>query len=113
LSRLTGLRIFHNHLSVNAIRPIFDFNSPPFVEVVRRLRLDVFETAMRAGRSLVFTNNSAWGGGDGRTRFAAFADAAADAVQAGGGSVLFVQITAPTKVLEARLTNESRIAHHN
>ena len=62
LRDLTGFRLFHNHLTVNAVREVFEFRSPPFVEVLHRSRLEVFETAMRAGVSLIVTNSSAWGG---------------------------------------------------
>lgn len=107
----TGFRLFHNHLTVNAIREIFDFGSPPFLELLHRIRLDVFATAMRAGVSIIFTNNCAWGGTDGRSRFEAFADEAAQVVESGGGVPLFVRVTAPLHVLESRLGNESRRAH--
>jgi hypothetical protein len=108
LCEITGWTLFHNHLSVNAVRPIFPFGSKPFMDVVHRLRLDVFQTAMAEGMSLIFTNNSAWGGSDGRARFAAFADSARLAVETGGGEVQFVRLTSPFEVLEARLTDPTR-----
>ena len=73
LAEQSGYRLFHNHLTVNAIRPVLDFGSEPFFEVLHRLRLDVFAAAARAGIDVIFTNNSAWAGHDGRARFAAFA----------------------------------------
>jgi hypothetical protein len=108
LSGLTGWPLFHNHLSVNAVRPIFALGSKPFTDVVHRLRLDVFQTAMSERMNLIFTNNSAWGGPDGRERFAAFAAGARRAAEGGGGRALFVRLTAPTSVLEERLANPSR-----
>ncbi len=108
---LTGLRLFHNHVTVNAVREVFDFGTPPFTELVRRIRLDVFATAMRAQVSLIFTNNSAWGGADGNERFRAFAAQAAAAVDDAGGDTLFVHVTAPLQVLENRLADPSRQAH--
>lgn len=110
LATLTGFRLFDNHLSVDALRPVFDFKSPPFTEVLHRLRLDVFGTAIRSGTSLLFTNNSAWGGAGGRARFAQFADEAARTVADGGGRTLFVQLTAPAAVLETRVADASRQA---
>jgi hypothetical protein len=108
LNGLTGWPLFHNHLSVNAVRPIFAFGSKPFNDVVHRLRLDVFRTAMEEQMSLIFTNNSAWGAPDGRARFVGFAEAARRAAETGGGRARFVQLTAPAEVLEARLANSSR-----
>jgi|SRR5690349_6259545 hypothetical protein len=112
LAETTGAKLFHNHLTVNAITPIFDFASPPFTEVLHRLRLDVFATAARAGIDLIFTNSSAWTGDDPRARFATFADKAARLVVANGGTTLFVQVEAPLAVLERRVGNASRRAHH-
>ena len=66
---------------------------------------------MRAGVSLIFTNSSAWGGPGGRQRFEAFAEEAAQVVESAGGVTLFVRVTAPLELLEARLGNESRRAH--
>lgn len=108
---LTGFRLFHNHLTVNALREVFDFGSPPFVEVLHRVRLDVFATAMRAGVSIIFTNSSAWGGNGGPKRFEAFAGEAARVAESAGGVPLFVRVTAPLDVLESRLANESRRSH--
>ena len=69
LSELTGIPLFHNHLTVNAVRPVFEFGSPPFVEAVWAMRRGVFEAAAKAGISLIYTNNSAWSGPDPRARF--------------------------------------------
>jgi hypothetical protein len=111
LAELTGWRLFHNHLTVNAIAPVFEFASPAFTEVLHRLRLDVFATAAHAGVGLIFTNNSAWSGQDARARFVTFADSAARTVAENGGTTRFVQITAPTAVLERRVADASRRAH--
>ncbi|HEY8544199.1 MAG TPA: hypothetical protein VIL36_04095, partial [Acidimicrobiales bacterium] len=103
-------RLFHNHLTVDAVAPVFGFGTPPFSEVLHRLRLDVFATAAREDVDVVFTNNSAWAGPDGRARFEAFADRAAAAVHAEGGRTVFVRVTAPDAVLAARLADEGRRA---
>lgn len=111
LAEQTGIPLFHNHLTVNALTSVFPFGSEPFTEVLHRLRLDVFETAARSGIDMIFTNNSAWRGSDPRARFAAFADEAAAAFARHNGRALFVQVTAPPSVLEERLDGDSRKAH--
>jgi hypothetical protein len=108
LAELTGFSLFHNHLSVDAVSCVLPFGSKPFTEVLHRLRLDVFQTAARAGISLIFTNNSAWSGPDARSRFAAFATAAERIVEAEGGRTVFVKLTAPLAVLAGRVAQESR-----
>jgi hypothetical protein len=111
LAELSGYRLFHNHLTVNAVRPVFDFGTEAFSQVIHRLRLDVIETAARAGIDLIFTNNSAWPGPDGRAQFTAFAAAAKQITAAAGGKTLFVRFTAPLSVLEERVADQSRHDH--
>jgi hypothetical protein len=111
LSELTGLPLFHNHLTVNAVRPVFAFGSPPFVEAVQAMRRGVFTAAARAGISLIYTNNSAWSGPDPRARFEEAADAARAIMARHGGGTIFVRLTASQSALEERLASESRRAH--
>jgi predicted kinase len=111
LGRRTGFRLFHNHLTVNAMRSVFEFGSAGFTEVLHRVRLDVFVTAARNGIDVIFTNNSAWAPPDGRRRFAAFAEDARARVASAGGRTLFVRLTAPTEVLRARVDAQSRHEH--
>ena len=106
----TGAKLFHNHLTVNALAPIFGFGSPAYNEILHRFRLDVFRSAATAGVHLIFTNNSAWGGPDGRQRFEQFAAQAAEVVNNADGLPAFVQLTAPPDVLERRLLEPSRQA---
>jgi predicted kinase len=111
LSELTEIPLFHNHLTVNALRPIFAFNSPAYIEASRAIRRSVFEAAARAGISLIFTNNSAWTGPDPRARFEEAAEAARRIVAGHGGRTVFVRLTAPQPTLERRVANDSRQAH--
>ena len=111
LSELTGIPLFHNHLTVNAVLPVFAFGSPPFIEAVRAMRRVVFQAAARAGISLIFTNNSAWSGPDPRARFEEAAQTAREIMAGHGGRAVFVRLTASQSALEERVTNESRKAH--
>jgi hypothetical protein len=108
LEQQTGFRLFHNHLTIDAVKVVFEFKSAPFTEVVHRLRLDVFETAARNRLDVIFTNNSVWDVPDGRARFAEFAEEARSRVETAGGKVLFVQLVAPLAVLEGRVGAASR-----
>ena len=42
LAQLSGWRLFHNHLVVDALLAVFDFGTPPFVELRESVWLDVF-----------------------------------------------------------------------
>ena len=55
LSHLTGLRLFHNHLVVDALLAVFDFASPAFVKLREAMWLDVFGEAASMNLSLIFT----------------------------------------------------------
>ncbi|MDW3219053.1 MAG: hypothetical protein R8F63_10630 [Acidimicrobiales bacterium] len=108
----TGLALFHNHLSVNAVRPIFGLGTPGFNAVIERLRIDVCATAIAEGTSLIFTNSSAWGGDDGRERFESFAARVQDGVANAGGRTVLVHLTGEASELEGRVGSESRRGHH-
>ena len=111
LSELTGIPLFHNHLTVNAVRPVFPFGSPPFTETVRAMRHAMFESVAKAGVSLIYTNNSAWSGPDPRARFEQAAETARRIMAGHGGRTVFARLTAPESDLEGRVANESRQAH--
>lgn len=107
LQSRTGYRLFHNHLTVNAIRDVFEFRSPAFVEVSTRLRLDVFATAMRHAIDLIFTNNSAWRGFPPEA-FLGFVEQARAVTTEAGGELVLVRLTASMDALESRVDAESR-----
>jgi hypothetical protein len=111
LSELTGIPLFHNHLTTNALRPVFAFGSPPFMEANRKVRLAVFDVAASAGISLIFTNNSAWSVPNARARFEEAAESYRRTMETHGGRTVFVRLTAPQSNLEERVANESRRAH--
>ena len=43
LARRTGLRLFHNHQTIDLILPFFAFGSPPFARLVGEFRRRIFE----------------------------------------------------------------------
>ena len=56
LATLTGIRLFHNHLSFDLVKAIFDFPTPPFGRLAETVRLATFEAAAREGLpGLIFT----------------------------------------------------------
>lgn len=102
LQALTGFRLFHNHLVVDLLESVFEFGSPPFVELREQIWLATFREAARRDISLIFTFAPE------RTvqrRFPADAEAA---VRSEGGRVLFVSLSCPDVELERRLGESSR-----
>jgi hypothetical protein len=56
LERLTGLRLFHNHMTVDAIVPFFPFGSPGFRGLVAEFRRRIFEEVAASNLpGLIFT----------------------------------------------------------
>src|SRR5688500_14806501 len=55
VARLTGYRLFDNHVSIDCAQTVFEFGTPSFWKVVRSIRAAVFEEAAAGGVSLVFT----------------------------------------------------------
>jgi hypothetical protein len=108
LTRLTGFRLFHNHLTVSAVRALFDFGTPEFQRLVWKIRTDLFEAAARAGIDVIYTMNAARGGvGETAQRSA---DRIEEATAKYGGVVRYVHLEPPLHVLEERLANDSRAA---
>lgn len=56
LSVLTGMPLFHNHLSIEAVLPVFDFGTEPFNRLVTGFRENMFaEVAGSDLPGLIFT----------------------------------------------------------
>ena len=55
LEQLLRYPVFHNHLVVDMLLPIFPFGSEPFVRLREQFWLSVFRDAALAGRSITFT----------------------------------------------------------
>ena len=110
IAETTGFRLFHNHLTVDAVTSVFEFGSQPFLDVLHRVRFDVFETATREGIDVVFTNSSMSHRVPRVEAFLAFARRAAEVVDAAGGTTMFVRLTAPVDVLCQRVDCDDRRA---
>jgi hypothetical protein len=55
LARLTGYKLFDNHVSIRCAQSVFDFGTKPFWKVVGSIRDTVFEEAAANRVSLIFT----------------------------------------------------------
>ncbi len=102
LSRLTGYRLFHNHLIVDAVTAVFEFGSESFVRLREEMWLSVFREAALRGVSLIFTFAPE------RTVRESFVGEAVAAVEEVGGRVLFVELTCSESELERRMEDDSR-----
>jgi hypothetical protein len=102
LAKLTGFRLFHNHLTVDLVNAVFDFGTEPFVRLREQIWLTVFREAAEQDVSLIFTFAPE------RTVRARFIQDAIDAVEKEGGEVHFVELTCDPDEMERRIENPSR-----
>ena len=102
LAKITGFRLFHNHLTVDAVAAVFDFGTEPFVQLREQIWLAVFHEAAVQKISIIFTFNPE------RTVRGQFIPDTVATVQAAGGTVLFAELTCSAEELERRIENPSR-----
>jgi hypothetical protein len=103
LAKLTGFKVFHNHLAVDLVESLFEFGSEPFVELRERIWLTVFAQAVSANLDgLIFTFAFD------RTVRGSFIDRTREIIESSGGEVLFVELRCSTDELENRIEHPSR-----
>jgi hypothetical protein len=106
LAKLTGYTLFHNHLTLNLAREIFPEFDDKLFDLVHEIRLDAFAAAANYDRNLIFTNVYSGDEDDND-----FVRKVVESVEQYGGSVRFVQLTAPLEVLLSRVDSDSRKSH--
>ena len=102
LARLTGYKLFDNHVSIRCAESVFDFGTKPFGKVIGKIRTAVFEEAAREGVPLVFTFVYA------RPEDTPFVERVCDLVGGLGGRVLLVRLSCARDELERRLPHPGR-----
>lgn len=102
LARLTGFRLFHNHLTVDLVSSLFPFGSEAFILLREQIWLAAFAEAVRHNVSLIFTFNPE------RTVRERFIQDTLDVVEGAGGQVVFVELTCTEDELERRIEDASR-----
>ena len=55
LARRTGFKVFHNHVSIDCVKTVFEFGSMPFWRVLKTIREETFAEAARSDISLIHT----------------------------------------------------------
>lgn len=48
LANITGLKLFHNHLTIDAMHPIFDYGTAEGKRIVKLFRKEIFESVARS-----------------------------------------------------------------
>jgi len=103
LAKLTGFKLFHNHLAVDLALSVFDFGSLPFIELREEVWLAVFRRAVAANvNGLIFTLASD------RTVRGDFLEKTRELVESAAGEIRFVELRCSPDELERRIEDPSR-----
>lgn len=102
LSKVTGIKVFHNHMTFDLGEELFEAFSPGFLKVVDGTRMLVFEAAAQHGLDLIFTFVYAPPGD------VAYIARIREIVTGQGGEVHLVRLYAPESVLEERVAMADR-----
>lgn len=86
LVSLTGMKLFHSHLTVDLVAAVFPSGSPSFGPLLTRFRREMIAEAARQGVDLVFTYVCVHPDDEADVR------ALVEPVLANGGSEHFVQL---------------------
>jgi hypothetical protein len=106
LARLTGFRLFHNHLTVDLVTSLFDFESGQARRLSARFRLELLEEAAKADLPGVISTLVYARGADDW-----FVQALIDAVEPYGGRVRFVLLRCERDELMRRVATASRAGY--
>jgi adenylate kinase len=103
LAKLTGFKLFHNHMVVDLVESLFEFGSLPFVELREKIWIEVFSAAATATLDgLIFTFAFD------RTVRGGFIENTREVIESSGGEVLFVELRCSDEENERRIEHPSR-----
>lgn len=103
IARKTGYKLFHNHISIDCVKTVFEFGTPVFWDVVGFVRAGMIAEAARQGIDLVHTFCYELEVDD--DHFLRLIAAAED----NGGEVHLVLLRCDERERKARIGNESRV----
>ncbi len=101
-----GFRLFHNHVSLDAVASVFEWGTPAFQRLVGEFRARVVEEAAASGVDLVFTYVWSFNEPDDGAPIRQYRET----VLRAGGTVYFVELVAPLEVRAERNGMASRRA---
>ena len=103
VARRTGFKLFHNHVSIDCVKPVFDFGSKPFLRMIETIRFAMIAEAARESVDLIHT--FVYAAGEDDEHFAKLIASAED----NGGEVGLVLLTCDSDELRSRIGNDSRV----
>ncbi|CAN5425576.1 AAA family ATPase [soil metagenome] len=105
IAKMTGFRVFHNHLTITAVTPVFEFGTAPFWKLVNLFRIETIAEAVCENVNLIYTFCYA------KTEDDAHIAEVTKVVEENGGEICFVLLVAEKSVIQKRVLEESRKKH--
>ena len=102
IAKLTGFKVFHNHLSIDAILPVFEFGTPPFFRLVEMIRVETIVEAAKADVDIIYTFCYAKGLDEPHI------EKIANVVRENGGEMYFALLTCDKDELKGRIVRDDR-----
>ena len=102
IAKQTDFKVFHNHLTIDAVEPVFEFGTPPFWKLVHLFRVETIAEAARVGCNLIYTFCYAKDSDD------AHVAEVTKVVEENGGEIWFVLLVGEKTVIEKRVLDDSR-----
>lgn len=103
VARQTGFKLFHNHVSIDCVKPVFEFGSKPFLRMIETIRYATIAEAARESVDLIHT--FVYASGEDDEHFAKLIASAEDH----GGEVHLVLLKCDAEELKTRIGNDSRV----
>lgn len=98
-------KVFHNHLTIDAVQSVFDFGTEPFWRLVHEIRVEIIAEAARQNIDLIYTFCYAKDSDD------THVEEVTRAVAENGGEICFVLLVADKSVIEKRVIEPSRLKY--
>ena len=102
LAKLTGFKLFDNHVSIQFVRSIFDFGTKTFSRLTGKYRLEMLEEAAKEGIDVIFTFVYGRGEDD------RFVKNVVKMIRSHGGQVCFVRLYCEPRELVRRVKASRR-----
>ena len=100
-----GCGVFHNHLTIELVKPFFTFDTPAFWQMVAKIRLTALETAAeKQARTIIYTSCYS------HPTDLPFFEQLEGIVERAGGVIKPVYLSCSVEELERRIANPDRVA---
>lgn len=103
LAKQTDIKLFYGHLTWNAVNPIFPWGTESFKNVLPEIRSIMMAEAARANIDLIFSFVYS------PSRKHVAEKYYFEQIENNGGEICLVRLFAPTKTMEERVSEQSRV----